>query len=209
MRLFWIIVGIVAIVWLGMMHFQQKEIHQDIDRHEQRLTDVEDNMNNDGNLDIGEEIQDEADDAQEEIQDGIPPTKEENLDDQAKDKQEELKEEQQEKESKLEDKMPNENSQRDEKNPNFAPDLNPNPNDPNSELPKPRKDIETSLPKDATSYNQESVVAFGQESIVAYSAGYNESEVAYKNISTPTLGIKDVDASEAYLIIDPILLSLK
>jgi hypothetical protein len=58
--------------------------------------------------------------------------------------------------------------------------------------------VETSLPYTS---------GFAQESIVAFNYGNDQSEVAFKQLETPTLG--DMESKEAYLIIDPMLLSLK
>lgn len=192
MRLFWIIVGILALVWMGFLHFDRKEIRLDLDRQDNRLHDVENHINNepDGDLNIGEEIQDETNDAQEEIKQGIP-TKEEQLKDEAKDKQEELKEEQLEKNQ----------------------GVNPEEGLPNDKTPPPKQDIETSLPKDASGFlGEESVVAFNfleDDSVVAFNSNYQESEIAFKQLDTPKIGGETLNSKDAYLIIDPILLSLK
>jgi chromosome segregation ATPase len=202
MRLFWIILGILVLVWLGVMHFDRQEIHQDLDRQENRINNVEQHIRNeDQELNMGEEIQDETNDAKEEIQQGIP-NKEEQLQDEAQDKQEELKEEEMEKGN-----NPNNPNRHNKHNMPNKPTVTVDPNDdaPSTIAPKGElrnKDVETSLPKDATSY-------IHQEAVVAFNVGYEESEIAFKQFNIPTLENSNLEASEAYLIIDPMLLSLK
>jgi hypothetical protein len=175
MRLFWIIIGILALMWLGFLHFDRKEIRLDLDRQEQRMENVENHVRDEenGNLNVGDEMQDETNDAQEEVKQGIP-TKEEQLRDEKQDKEEELKEEQKENGTLPNDKVPQ----------------------------NEKKDVETTLPKDASSF-------LGQESIVAFNSNYQESKIAFKQLDTPKLGHEAIDAKDAYLIIDPMLFSLK
>lgn len=181
MRLFWIIVGIVALIWLGFLHFDRNEIRLDLDKTNERIDNVEHNVNGNNEpvapqdeLNVGEEVQDEMDDAREEVEQGIP-TKEEQAKDEAQDEQEEAKEEEVEK-SKQNEKV------KEEKQP---------------------KDVETSLPPtEPTSFVEE-------EAIVAFNLGYTEDvSHAFKQFDTPKFE-DEIASSEAYLDLDPMILSLK
>lgn len=178
MRLFWIIVGIVVLVWLGFLHFDRNEIRLDLDKTNHRIDGVEQKVSNDqtpkDDLNVGEEVQDEAKDAQEEIQQGIP-TKKEQAVDEAKDKKEELKEQKMEKQETKDEKA-----------------------EPQSNQPK---DVETSLPPiEPTSFAEE-------EAIVAFNLEYtDDTHVAFKQLDTPILGD---ELTDAYLNLDPMILSLK
>lgn len=101
MRVFWIIVGIVALIWLGFLHFDRNEIRLDLDNMNKRIDGIEQNGN--FNNELGDEVQDIG----EEINEGIQPNKENRLRDDIQDNKEELREEKREqKEQPLE---PNEN----------------------------------------------------------------------------------------------------
>jgi TolA-binding protein len=157
MRLFWIIVGIVALVWLGFLHFDRNEIRLDLDKTNDRIDHVEHEVDNgqpvqNDNLNVGEEIQDEAQDAKEEIEQGIP-SKEEQAKDEAQDEAEEAKEEKAEK---------------------------GNQKEPQKE--KPVNDVETSLPTEPTSFaDDEAIVAFSLEYNDGVSHAFKQIETPQYN----------------------------
>lgn len=162
-RLFWIIVGIVALVWLGFLHFDRNEIRLDLDETNHRIDGVEQRFNN-GNpapqkeLNVGEEIQDETQDAKEEVQQGIPTKEEQHLDE-GKDELEEAKEEQLEKDR------------------------------PRKELNQQPKDVETSLPQEPTSMSE----AVEGEAIVAFNLEFSDDvSHAFKLYDTPTFEDREI-----------------
>jgi hypothetical protein len=165
MRLFWIILGILVLVWLGFLHFSDRQIRLDLDRNEHRMDGYEEQYNapngTDNNQNVGEEAQDETNDAGENIQQGILPDKEQKLEQDIQQKKEELKEEKQEKKD---------------------------------EAVPPKKDVETSLPKDASGF-------LNLDSVVAFNSNYTESQIAFKQLDTPTL--MDFESQEAYKLLEP------
>jgi len=170
MRLFWIVVGILALCWLGFLHFSHNQIRLDLDRTNTRLDNHEQQngvINNNGNS-VQQETKDKAIDTKQNVKQKVAPQKQ-NLDQ------------------------------------NLNQNLNKNNQPIRKEVPSvapkkdaTKKDVETSLPYTS---------GFAQESIVAFNYGNDQSEVAFKQLETPTLG--DMESKEAYLIIDPMLLSLK
>jgi hypothetical protein len=173
-------VGIVALVWLGFLHFDRNEIRLDLDKTNERIDGVEQQVDNgqqapNDDLNVGEEVQDEAQDAQEEIQNGIP-SKEEQAVDEAQDKKEEMIEEKAEKKELKDEK---------------------------AEPQKQPKDVETSLPPtEPTSFADD-------EAIVAFSLEYSDSAShAFKQLDTPKL-VDELAFKDAYLNLDPMILSLK
>lgn len=169
MRLFWIIIGILVLVYLGFLHFSDKQIRLDLDRNEHRMDGYEQqnyapNGDND-NQNVGEEAKDETNDAGENLQQGILPDKEQKLKQDIQQKKEELHEEQMEKKD---------------------------------EAVPPKKDVETSLPKDATGF-------LFDDSVVAFNSNYNESQIAFKQLDTNTF--MDFETQEAYKLLDPSMLT--
>jgi hypothetical protein len=180
MRVFWIVLGIVALVWLGYLQFDRNQVRLDLDRTNQRIDGVEQqvdngNVNDDANndLNVGQELQDEMQDAGEEIRQGIP-TKEEQAKDEMQDEAEEMKEEQMEKEE--------------------------TPADKEKEAEDQKKKVD-----DATSFiEQEAVVAFDFD----YANTDSEATHAFKLNDGYAYQTIDVEKSKAYFIVDPILLGI-